>query len=105
LNWPLPEKELVQTITLFHKQGLWNESIPAMATYLANFSERDTKVRLKLAHVLMDAARRPRQALAVLEKLNAPLLSEKESGMLQKLIDRAQEAMADAASEPPTEDW
>ena len=105
LNWPLPEKELVQTITLFHKQGLWNESIPAMATYLANFSERDTKVRLKLAHVLIDAARRPRQALAVLAKLNAPLLSEKESGMLQKLTDRAQKAMADAASEPPVEDW
>lgn len=104
LNWPLPEKELIQTIALFHKQSLWTDSIPAMVTYLRNFTAQDAKVRLKLAHILIDAARRPRQALRVLETLHAPLLSDQEAGMLQKLTERAQSVMG-TADEPPVEDW
>jgi membrane associated rhomboid family serine protease len=104
LNWPLPEKELLKTISLFHKQSRWQESIPAMVTYLEDFTEQDTKVRLKLAHILIDAAHRPRQALQVLAKLNLPLLAEKEAAMLQKLSQRA-EATTGKVAEEAVEDW
>jgi membrane associated rhomboid family serine protease len=105
LTWQLPERELRQTIGLFHKQKLWRESIPAMVQYLRHFSKCASAVRLKLAHILIDVERRPRQALYVLDKLHMPLRAESHRKMLSKLRTRAEHARASIATEPLPEEW
>ncbi|MGE0758381.1 MAG: hypothetical protein AB7O38_15240, partial [Pirellulaceae bacterium] len=104
LNWPLPEQELTQIITLYHKQQLWSASVPAMLEHLRTFTNRTAQVRLKLGHILLEADKRPGQAWQVLNKIDPSLLNEKERGVLVKLKQRARQLHAQQPQEP-IEDW
>lgn len=94
LNWPLPERELLQTIALFQKQKQWSASVPAMVEYLRHFEERAPQVRLKLAQIALEIQRNVAQAAAVLDKLNASLLAGQDRETYQQLRARADALLA-----------
>ncbi len=98
------QRELLQTIALFHKQKLWETSIPAMVAYLRHFTDRAPQVRLKLAKILLQVSKRPAQAAAVLAKIDPACLKDDERAVLAKL-QAAVEKMAGTVSEPPIDDW
>ena len=100
-----PERELLQIILLFHKQEQWSASIPAMVEYLRYFTTRQTPLRLRLAHVLIDVEKRPRQALHVLDKLDPALLAEKDQQTLAKIRAKAAKLKTAVTDEAPPEEW
>jgi len=104
LNSP-PERELLQIIFLFQKQKQWSASIPAMVEYLRTFTTRRVQIRLRLAHVLIDVERRPRQAHRVLNKLDPALLAERDQQTLVKLQAKAEKLKVAVPEETPREDW
>lgn len=104
LNSP-PERELLKIISLFHERKQWSASIPAMVEYLRTFTIRQATIRLRLAHVLIDVERRPRQALRVLGKLTPAALSEKDRQTLIKLRAKAEKLGSTVRQESPLEDW
>jgi membrane associated rhomboid family serine protease len=105
LTWELPEVELQQIIGLFHKQGQWRESIPAMVYYLQKFSKHEVGVRLKLAHILIEVEKRPRQAIYVLDKRQQPLQNESQTKRLAQLREKAEQAKSTITNEPPPDEW
>ena len=100
-----PERELLQIILLFHKHKQWSASIPAMVDYLRYFIARETPIRLRLAQILIDVEKRPRQANRVLDKLDTSLLTEKDQQTLVKLKAKAKRLNAVVADEAPVGDW
>jgi hypothetical protein len=100
----LPEAELLKIIALFHQQKLWSASIPALVRYLQNFQASEPQVRLWLARILIQAEKRPAQALSVLAKLNATLLKPEDRQLVAKLRTRAQQLQAEHPQEI-VQDW
>lgn len=101
----LPERELLQIIAQFQKSKRWAASLPPMVEYLGSFSEREAPIRLRVARVLIDVERRPRQALYVLEKLNPALLSDKDRSTLEKLRAKAERLKQSVDNEALPEEW
>ncbi len=105
LTWELPERELTQIIRLFHRRKQWSESISAMAYYVQHFCKHEVAVRLKLAQVLIDIEKRPRQALYVLDKMTTSPSTEAQVEMLAKLRRKAERATTSIPSEPLPDEW
>ncbi|MCA9228588.1 MAG: rhomboid family intramembrane serine protease [Planctomycetales bacterium] len=85
LNWPVPYRELLQTISLFHKRREWMASVPAMESYLEHNGDQPNPVRLKLAQILLEIAKQPDRAAALLEPIEVAQLNEREAALYQKL--------------------
>lgn len=93
-DWRLPEADLRDMITTFHKLGQWGASIPAMVELLQNSSVDTTNVRLKLAQIVVQKQRRPAQAWNVLSKVQVASLRPKQREFydgLKQLIFKAKE--------------
>ena len=100
----LPEADLLKIIALFHKQKAWSASVPALVGYLQNFQTREPQIRLWLARILIQAAQRPAQGLAVLAKLDLSKLKEEDHQLVAQLRARAQQLRAQHPDEM-VEDW
>ncbi len=91
-DWQLPEPDLRNLISAFHKQALWSESIPAMAELLRNSSRDVTNVRLKLAQILVQKEHRPAQAWNVLSKVSPVAVDARQRdhyAKLKRVIERS----------------
>lgn len=102
---PPPERELLQVITLLHQQRQWSTSIPAIVFYLRRFHSQASRLRLRLAHVLIDVEKRPRQALRVLSQVNPNDLAVEERTTLEQLTVKAEQQRSVIHEERPLEDY
>lgn len=100
-----PERELLEIITLMHQQKQWSASLPAMLLYLSRFQRQASRIRLRLAHVLLEVERRPRQALSVLAKVDTTKLADVEQTTLNKLTAKAEGMQSELPNEQPVRDW
>jgi len=75
------------------------ESIPLMRAYCRNYSADATRVRLKLAQVLIRERQRPAAALRVLAELPANGLSADLDAVRRKLANQAAQMQADGVLE------
>lgn len=88
-GWTLDEPDHLNLIKLLHEQREWAESIPLMREYVNWNPEKATRVRVRMAQVLLRELKRPAAALRVLEELPpGPLQPDLES-MRRKLYDQA----------------
>jgi membrane associated rhomboid family serine protease len=88
-NWP-GQSELYSMIKALHARGAETESVPLLRDHCRNYPEDSSKVRLKLAQILMSNLERPAAALRVLkESTGGPLPADLERAR-QKLVLRAE---------------
>jgi TusA-related sulfurtransferase len=104
-EWSLPESEYVQLLSLMRKLHLYDQLVPAMLEYLKIYTERAAAVRIALAQVLTDHKQRPRQALAVLAKLNGAPLDAAQQKAFEATKAKAKAAFEQDPYEVEPEDW
>ena len=104
-EWALPEADYVQLLMLMRKLHLFEQLVPSMLEYLKSYTERTAAVRIALAQVLIDHKQRPRQALAVLAKLNGAPLDAAQQKALEATRAKATAAMEQDPYEVAPEDW
>ncbi len=104
-EWSVPENEYVQLLALLRKLHMYDQAVPAMLEYLRTYSERVIPVRLALAQVLTDHLQRPRQALAVLAKLNGARFDPAHEQAYATIAAKAQAAFEQDPYEVEPEDW
>ncbi|HKD37263.1 MAG TPA: rhomboid family intramembrane serine protease, partial [Pirellulales bacterium] len=69
-EWELSAADLMALIQALHKQKRWSDSVLPMNDYARQFPTNSTRVRLKLAQVLLEHERQPAKALKVLGKVS-----------------------------------
>jgi membrane associated rhomboid family serine protease len=104
-EWALPETDYVQLLSLMRKLHLYDQLVPAMLEYLKTYTERAAAVRIALAQVLTDHKQRPRQALAVLAKLNGAPLDAAQQKAFEATQAKAKAAFEQDPYEVEPEDW
>lgn len=104
-DWQLPDADFLKLILTFHEQKKWSDSIEPMVEYLRQQREHERQVRLKLAHILIEHAERPGQALKVLGKIEIEQLSENQRNLLKRLIHKAKQLAAADPYELADDDW
>jgi hypothetical protein len=104
-DWHLPEDDALKLITALDKEKVWPEAIEAMVDFLRCFPERSTRVRLKLAQILLREQKRPAQAMIVLAKLPAGGLNAQLEPLRKQLTDQANRMQAQGVMELASEDW
>jgi membrane associated rhomboid family serine protease len=104
-EWSLPESDFVQLMTLLRKLHMYDQLIPAMLEYLRTYRERAVPVRLALAQVLIEHKQRPRQALAVLAKVNGAALDPVQQKAFAAMQAKAKAALELDPYEVEPEDW
>jgi len=87
-NWHLPEPEFLALIKQLSKAKLNEELMLAIKEYLIQGGEREDKVRLKYASLLIEREC-PSQALAALEKIDQTKLDESQRMMKHKLMSKS----------------
>ncbi|MDR3635685.1 MAG: rhomboid family intramembrane serine protease [Isosphaeraceae bacterium] len=97
-RWP-PQAEHMELIKAMHAAKADVESIPLMRAYCRNFPADATRVRLKLAQVLIRERQRPAAALRVLAELPAGGLPPDLDAVRQKLAKQAAQMQADGVLE------
>jgi len=104
-EWAVAEPDYVQLMALLMKLHLYDQLILAMLEYLKTYTERTAAVRIALAQVLTDHKQRPRQALAVLAKLNGAPLDAAQQKALEAARAKATAAFEQDPYEVAPEDW
>ena len=104
-EWALPADVHKQLVRKLHEQGVWEPSLPLMVDYLRRYPEGSTRMRLRLAQVLITKVERPAQGIRVLEKLPDGSLDDKLEAARRKLLRQAQILRDSGAMELRTEDW
>jgi membrane associated rhomboid family serine protease len=104
-HWRLPEADLRNVITAFHKLGQWGASIPAMVELLQSSPENSAVVRLKLAQILVQKERRPAQAWNVLSKVDPGSLDAKQRTYYDSLKQMVFKAKAEDPYDSVDADW
>ena len=101
----LTAADVKSIIVAMHQAGRQVESIETMVDYLKRFPDDDTKMRLKLAEILITHDDRPMQAMAVLDKIDDSRLNTKLAAYKKKLHAAAFKAQEDGALELDVHDW
>lgn len=99
----LEEPTLAKFVETVHRANLQPESIPLMEWYLDTFEERAIPMRLRLAHILVEFAQRPRAAIEQLKLLPRQGLQPRVKEMRDQLARAAQQLLAegiDDANQP-----
>ncbi|HZL88666.1 MAG TPA: rhomboid family intramembrane serine protease [Pirellulaceae bacterium] len=104
-EWAVAEPDYVQLMALLMKLHLYDQLILAMLEYLKTYTERTAAVRIALAQVLTDHKQRPRQALAVLAKLNGAPLDAAQQKALEAARAKATAAFEQDPYEVAPEEW
>ncbi len=104
-DWQLAEADLLQLIGALQHQRLWRESVPVMIEFLKKHPANSDPVRIKLAHVLIAAERRPAQALKVLAKLNPALMMPALQNQVAQLEAQATAMRPQLPHEVADQDW
>lgn len=98
-GWGMPEADLMRLMKAVQAMKLDVESIPMMFDYTRRFPDKADRVRLKLAHLLIERQERPARALRVLEELpNGKLAGDLERARLT-LAAKAQAMIDDGVLE------
>jgi hypothetical protein len=76
-----------------------------MVRFIQRYPEKSTRVRLRLAQVLISTENRPARALQVLDKVQGSSLTEDLQKLLMQLRQRATQMLPDGELEIEGEDW
>jgi len=87
--WPLPGPDLLALIDAFRKSQLWRDALPLLQDCLERFPEKSATVRLLLAKILIENARRPASGLEVLEAIPPGQLGAPQEELRRMLIEKA----------------
>jgi hypothetical protein len=104
-QWALPKDEHKLLIRQLHEQGVWGPSLPLMVEYLRRYPDASTRMRLRLAQVLITKVEQPAQGMRVLSKIPAGSLDDKLESARMKMLRQAQALREEGAMELETEDW
>lgn len=96
--------ELAGVLTAMQTLALWKESIPLLRQGIARDARRVSLYRLRLAQILLQHEERPRQAMAVLQKL-PPQLPEKQLVRRNQIMALARKRVEAGALEVDLEQW
>jgi membrane associated rhomboid family serine protease len=102
-NWP-SQADLYAMIKAFHARGAETESVPLMRDHCRNFPEDSTKVRLKLAQILIRNCQRPAEAIRLLGAVPLGALGPDLERARRKLVIEAERACEQGAYELETDD-
>lgn len=100
-----PESDLLSLIAAMRKTNLVDETMALMVSFLKNYPQRAINVRLALAQLLIEKKERGKQALAVVQKIDATQLDARFRGLYDQLTARARQLMEDDPYEVAPEDW
>ncbi|MCC9604664.1 rhomboid family intramembrane serine protease [Blastopirellula sp. JC732] len=103
-DWYLPEEDLLEIIQSFLKQKRSQDALPAMIEYARRGGAKETPVRLRIAHVMVEGESRPGQALQVLSKVDPAKLGAQDRQRYDAIRKKAQEMKAAGVVEPAAED-
>jgi membrane associated rhomboid family serine protease len=97
-DWPT-QPDLYALIKAFHARGALSDSIPLMREHCRCFPTESTKMRIKLAQVLIRERQRPVAALRVLEEIPTGALPADLESTRQKLALKAKRMIEDGVLE------
>jgi membrane associated rhomboid family serine protease len=101
----LPNNLLAAMSKVMQQEKRWGNVIPLLVEMLARLStEQAIPVRLRLAQILVQAEERPRQALAVLQKL-PPSINDQQRQRANQIASLAKRQIADGSVEIDIQDW
>lgn len=104
-GWLPPEADWLALIKLLHLERSWGPSLPVMEEYLRNFPDRSSRMRLKLAQILVKEQQRPRQALKVLAEIPAGSLPENLDAIRTQVAAEAGRMLDEGVLELEGEAW
>jgi membrane associated rhomboid family serine protease len=101
----IPEAELISLIVLLHNAKDWSASLKPMVDYLRRFPENSSRMRLKLAQILLLHENRPQKALQVIQKIPPGSLDDKLEAAREKIVAHAEELAASGELEMEDDQW
>jgi len=104
-GWNPPEADRLALIKALHVERAWEASIPPMEDYLRDFPERSSRMRLKLAQILIHEQRRPIQGAKVLAEIPAGSLPEALETVRSQLVAEAARLSEEGVLELEGEAW
>jgi hypothetical protein len=104
-EWKISENDHIQLISALRKTEQWNDAVELMVEYLKTPQPRASAVRLALAQVLIEKLNRPKQALKVLERIDAATLTQPQQTSLSRMQQRAEHAADEDPFEVAAEEW
>jgi membrane associated rhomboid family serine protease len=99
------EVDLLGLIKLLHRDGLRQESVPVMETYIDRHPANSGRIRLKLAQILIRDQQRPTQALRILADLPESDLPADLVPIRRQLEAQANRLIKDGVLELEGENW
>jgi membrane associated rhomboid family serine protease len=98
-DWSPSQEQLLSLIKALHQQELWSLSVGPMNDFLRASTDPATRMRLKLAQILLVHENRPGRALRVLEKIPAAGLPANLEELRVRLARRAEKQLAEGELE------
>ena len=104
-GWLPPEADWLALIKLLHQERAWGPSLPLMEDYLRNYPDRSSRVRLKLAQILVKEQQRPQHGLKVLAEIPDGSLPENLEVVRRQLVEEAERLREEGVLELEGEAW
>ena len=102
----LPAKTAMGLASALQRAGDWEASIPILAKMLQKYpASKTTTLRLNLAQVLIQRTGSPKQALAVMKKIDRERLNAKQVQLFNRLVKAARSRIANGSVEFDIQDW
>jgi membrane associated rhomboid family serine protease len=89
-EWRLDDADLMALVKALHKEKKHAASIGAMRDYVRQFPTKATRMRLKLADILIGVEQQPAKALKVLGRIDRSALTAELTPAYEKLVARAE---------------
>ena len=103
-HWELPEKDLLDLIKGLNAEKMFPELVPLLVQAIGRASDHEAPLRLHLAKIMVQVENRPKQALAVLEKL-PDTLTDAQRQQRHKIAALAHHAIEEGEVEFEIKDW
>jgi membrane associated rhomboid family serine protease len=95
----LSRQEQLKLLTGLDQHRLWRDAAPLMASFIDEFPQECTAVRLRLAQICLVELERPAKAIELLSQLDSSKLNESQASLAKKLQIVAHRQIADGEVE------
>ena|SRR5271166_4646249 len=99
IGWQPPPREWVELIKGLVEQQSWESAISVMQQYEKEVEAPSSRVRLKLAQLLVQKQERPARALKVLGQISAGSLPEPLDALRRQIASQAQQMLDEGVLE------
>ena len=104
-GWLPPEADWLALLKLLHHDRAWGPSLPLMEDYLRNYPDNSSRVRLKLAQILVKEQGRPQYGLKILARIPTSSLPENLEAVRRQLVAEAERMREEGVLELEGEAW